>query len=361
MTIQAFDEMDGQHVFDPDKVAIVFDHGTPCPNKQVAALHQQARDFAHRNKLHLYETGEGICHQLIIEDGFAQPGKLIIGVDSHCSSYGAVGAFGTGLGSTDIAGALLTGQTWLKVPESMHISFSGELCQSVTGKDVALYLMGQLGANGANYKMLEFHDPGNTLSADDKIVLCNMAVEAGAKSGIFPVGETMPDKAAAYSARYEIDLGGIPPLVARPHEVGNVCPVEEVNGLAIDQVFLGTCTNGRYSDLAAAADILRGKKIAPGLRFFIAPASRSVLIHAASSGILEDLLAAGAVLLIPGCGPCAGALGGIPSDGEVVLSTANRNFLGRMGNKAADIYLCSPVVAAASALRGCISDPRTIR
>jgi len=360
MAMQAFAAMGGQRVFDSSKVAIVFDHGTPCPNKQVANLHKQTREFAATQKIHLYEAGEGICHQIMLEEGFASPGKVMIGTDSHSSSYGAVGAFATGLGSTDTAGVLLTGQTWLKVPQSIRVTFEGQLGSQVTGKDVALNLVGQLGANGANYKMLEFHDPQNVLSPDDRIVLCNMAVEAGAESGIFPAECSLPDSDAVYSATVGVDLNALEPLVSRPHQVERVCPVGEVAGLPVDQIFLGTCTNGRYSDLAVAAAILRGKKIASGLRFSIAPASRKVLLQAMASGVLEDLISAGAVLLIPGCGPCAGALGGIPGDGEVVLSTANRNFLGRMGNKAADIYLCSPAVAAASALSGRISDPRLL-
>lgn len=360
MTIQAFSEMGGQRVWDPQKLAIVFDHGTPCPSKQVANLHTLTRHFIREQGCLIFETGQGICHQLILDHHLARPGQVVVGTDSHSTSYGAVGAFATGLGSTDTAAVLLTGQTWMKTPQSIRVSFRGRFAPLVSGKDLALALVRHFGSNGANYQVLEFYDLDGALSEDDKIVVCNMAVEAGAKSGIFPQGEYQGDADAVYCEKIEFDLNQLTPLVACPHEVENGCPVEQLAGLKLDQIFLGTCTNGRYSDLELAARILKGRKIAPELRLLVAPASQQVLLQSIKSGVLADLVEAGAVILIPGCGPCAGALGGIPGDGEVVLSTANRNFLGRMGNKKADIYLCSPATAAASAITGKISDPRDL-
>lgn len=359
-TEQIFRKMSGRQVFDPQKVALFFDHSAPSPRAEVSEMQKTARAFAAEQGIRLFDIGSGIGHQLVLEEGFARPGMVMIGTDSHCCTYGAAGAFASGLGPTDVAAALLTGQTWVKTPGSIKITFTGKLPAMVAAKDVALGIVGMLGCCGAPYQVLEFHDPEGALRMDERITICNMAIETEAKGGFFPEGEWLPDTGAAYSAEYTIDLSAARPLVAKPHQVENVCPVGEAEGTAIDLVFFGACTNGRYSDLEIAARILRGKQIDPRVRFMVTPASRDVMLKAMESGVLRTLVEAGAFVLVPGCGPCMGAVGGIPADGETVLSTANRNFLGRMANSKAGIYLCSPATAAASALTGRITDPRLL-
>lgn len=300
------------------------------------------------------------------------PGKLIIGADSHSCTYGAFGAFATGVGATDMAEIFATGKLWLRVPRSIRITVSGELAKGVSAKDMTLYIIKNIGADGANYRTIEYYgDAISELSISGRMTLCNMSIEMGAKAGIVPPDEktfeylkgnarekytpVYADKDAQYSEEYDFDIGDLQPQIARPHEVDNVSDVGEVTGTPIDQVFIGSCTNGRYEDLEAVAGILRGKKVKA--RTIILPASRSVLIRATEAGIITTLLEVGAIIAPPGCGPCLGAHMGVVCEGEVCLSTSNRNFKGRMGTGGL-IYLSSPETAAASALRGEITDPR---
>jgi 3-isopropylmalate/(R)-2-methylmalate dehydratase large subunit len=358
IAITAFREMNGVKVFDPGKVAFVIDHASPCPNRTIANLHKMMRSFANEQDIYLYDAGEGVCHQLMYENGHITEGSLILGADSHTCTYGAVGSFATGVGATDLAAVMLTGKTWLKVPETIRINLKGNFEKSVYAKDLILHITGMIGANGATYKVLEFGvDQGTDITTDDKLTISNMAIEMGAKAGIFQTNRLVPDHNAEYERVIEIDLSTIQPMVSAPHTVDNVFPLSKYEGLPIDQVFIGSCTNGRLSDLQVAAGILKGKRISKNVRLIVAPASKKVLQQAAETGVLDILLKAGATLITPGCGPCVGTLGGIPADRERVLSTSNRNFLGRMGNNTAEIFLCSPAVAAVSALTGRITNP----
>ncbi|MGE5593695.1 MAG: 3-isopropylmalate dehydratase large subunit [Betaproteobacteria bacterium] len=375
LAIKAFREMGGKKVFDPGKVAMVIDHGAPSPNEGTANLHKLMRDFAAEQGSILYDVGEGVCHQLVPERGHVAPGDLVVGADSHTCTYGGLGAFSTGVGSTDLAAALITGKTWLKVPESMKIVCKGHLPPGTYSKDLALYLAGKITASGATYMSCEFSGEAmDDLGVDARFTLCNMAVEMGAKAGIIaPSGEVLAwvrgrlkrkfhpvfaDEDARYADVREFDVSRLAPQVARPHKVDNVCEVQDLSGVEIHEAFIGTCTNGRLEDLRVAAAILKGKRVSPSVRLVVAPASRRILIEALREGVLEILLNAGAAVLAPGCGPCVGTHGGVPADGEVVISTANRNFKGRMGNPSAQIYLASPATVAASALAGRIADPR---
>jgi 3-isopropylmalate/(R)-2-methylmalate dehydratase large subunit len=361
LAIKAFYEMNGKKVFNPKRFAVIMDHATPSPNQKIANLHKYIRDFAEDQGIILYDMGNGICHQLMIENGHVKEGDLVIGADSHTCTYGGLGAFSTGVGATDLAGIMLTGKTWMQVPFSIKVYLKGQFNDCTYAKDLILYLIGKLGANGANYMTLEFSGPAcKNLSTDDRLTISNMAIEMGAKAGMFSGNRIEPDSDALYKYSVEIDLSLIEPQIALPHTVDNVVSVQEVEGTEIHQVFLGSCTNGRYSDLEIAAEILKGKKIHPGVRLIIAPASRDILIKAIKTGIMETLIKAGGTLIPPGCGPCVGTLGGIPADDENVLSTSNRNFKGRMGNNRAGIYLASPATAAASALLGKITDPRKV-
>ncbi len=359
IAIKAFKDMKGNKVFNPKKVAFIIDHASPCPNRDIANLHKMVRDFAREQGVYFYDAGEGICHQLMYEHGHIKVGSLIAGADSHTCTYGALGSFATGVGATDLAAIMLTGKTWLKVPETIRVNLKGNLKEKVYAKDLVLYIVGILGADGATYKVLEFAtEPDTKLTIDEKLTISNMAIEMGAKAGIFETDKLKADINAEYDKVIEVDLPSISPMVSVPHKVDNVYPISDYEGVRIDQVFIGSCTNGRLSDLQIAAEIFKGHIISDRVRVIIAPASRKVLRDASESGILTTLLEAGAMLITPGCGPCVGTLGGIPADGEKVLSTSNRNFLGRMGNKASEIFLCSPAVAAASALTGRITDPR---
>lgn len=355
ITMRAFETMGGTKLYDRNKLAIVFDHGSPCPNRQVANLHQMTRVFVEKQGCLSFDVGEGICHQLMIEKELVHSGELVVGNDSHSCSYGAVGAFGTGMGSTDVAFILKTGKTWMKVPRSIRVDFYNTLLEPVAAKDVILDWIGKVTNHGATYLMVEFYDHNGAFDLSDRITICNMVVETGAKGGIFPEGNFVADEDAVYQQKYEVDLSSAVAMLSCPHQVDNVCRVEEKEGLKINQVFIGSCTNGSLKDLTCAAKILKNRHIAPEVRLLVAPASRKILLEAVETGVATQLIEAGATFLTPGCGPCAGALGGIPGDGEVVLSTTNRNFLGRMGNKYADIYLCSPATAAASALAGKIT------
>lgn len=375
LAIKAFEDMGGSKVFDPEKIALVIDHSAPSPNDGVSALHKLMREFARSQGVHLYDIGDGVCHQVVPESGKVGPGSLVIGADSHTCTYGALNAFSTGVGSTDLAGGLISGKMWFKVPETIKFICNGKLPKGVFSKDLILYLIGDVTADGATYKAVEFTGEAiSSLSMDGRFTISNMAIEMGAKAGIMEADETtfkwlgqftdkkfkpvQPDPDAQYAEVKEYDVSYLEPQVAKPHTVDNVSPVSEVAGTPIQQAVLGTCTNGRLEDLRIAASIVKGRKVNPDVRFIVAPASRRIYLEAMQDGTLQTLVEAGAAVVTPGCGPCVGTHNGIPSDGENVISTANRNFKGRMGNSNAFIYLGSPATVAASALTGEITDPR---
>ena len=375
---QKFSRIGVSKVADPGINVIVLDHVTPAANETYATNHQIIREFvAEQNIPAFYDIGEGICHQVLPEQGHAWPGAVIVGSDSHTPTHGAFGAFSAGIGRTEAAAVMATGQIWLRVPESFQIVVNGKLPARVSAKDVVLHIIGDLRADGANYRSVEF--AGETvreMSVASRMVLTNMAAEMGAKNAVVEPDdktrawlqgrvkdsyeEIHADRDATYERVVVYDVSGLVPQVARPHTVDNVVAAKEMAGTLINQALIGTCTNGRLEDLEAAAEILRGKHIAPNVRLLVLPASREVLLAAIERGIVSDLVAAGATLLNPGCGPCLGAHEGCMAPGEVTISTANRNFRGRMGSKEAFIYLASPATVAASALTGAITDPREV-
>ena len=363
MAIRAFQEMGGTRVCDPQKVFFIMDHACPAPYERIANLQKLMRDFAAEQGITYYEAGEGVCHQLMVEKGHLHPGELVLGTDSHTCTYGAVGAFATGVGATDMGVALLTGKNWFKVPQTIRVELEGSLGKGCTAKDLILTLIGKITAAGANYKSIEFYgDYIDKASLSDRMTIANMLVEMGAKCGFVGGENPYPaDPDAVYCQTVVLDLASVVPCVAKPHMVDLYAPIEEVAGTRIDLAFLGSCTNGRIEDLRAAAEILRGKHVASGVRLIVTPASREVLRAALREGIVETLTDAGAVFFTPGCGACVGTHGGVPADGEIALSTANRNFKGRMGNNKAQIYLASPLTVAASCLTGVITDPRQIK
>ncbi len=377
LAIKAFREMGGQRVFDPSRVAMVMDHLAPSPHEGASNLHALMREFAREQGIVLYDVGEGVCHQLLPERGHVLPGELVVGADSHTCTYGAIGAFSTGVGSTDLAAAMMTGKMWFKVPETIRIVCTGRLPRGTYAKDLALRIVGRLTADGATYMCCEFAGEAiERLSVEARFTLCNMAVEMGAKAGIVePDREALAwakrhatrefkpvlgDEHSAYAEVIEIDASQLTPLVARPHRVDDVCSANDLSHVEVHQAFIGTCTNGRLEDLRLAASILAGRRVHPRVRLVIAPASRRVLLEAMREGVLEALVRAGAVVVAPGCGPCVGTHNGVPADGEVVISTANRNFKGRMGCGSAEVYLASPATVAASAVLGRIADPRSL-
>ena len=370
-------ELDEFGVIDPNLPIIVLDHVIPAAAEKNAIGHKKIRDFVKKHRLnHFFDIGEGICHQIVYERGFALPGRIILGSDSHTCSYGAVGVFSTGIDRTEAAALILTGKTWLKVPPTIKITLKGKLQQSVSAKDLVLDIIGDIGADGANYCALEFHGDIQYLAMDQRFTISNMGVEMGAKIAVFPVDtiteaflknhgvsrdlfhSVWSDSDASYLRELEYDLNRIEPVVALPHTVDNVVKVKECKGVDIDQCLIGTCTNGRLSDFREAARILKGNKISPNIRLLLLPASRAILRRAMREGLIDILVESGGVLLPPGCGPCLGAHQGALAPGEKCLSTANRNFRGRMGCKEAEIYLASPATVAASAITGKITDPR---
>jgi 3-isopropylmalate/(R)-2-methylmalate dehydratase large subunit len=373
-----FRKMGLQQVADPTMNVIALDHVAPAANETYAASHKATREFvAAQGITAFYDVGEGICHQVLPEKGHAWPGAVIVGSDSHTPTYGAFGAFAAGIGRTEAAAVMATGQIWLRVPESIRVVVNGALPARVSAKDLILHVIGDLRADGANYCSVEF--AGETIrqmSIASRMVLTNMAAEMGAKNGVVEPDEVTrawlrgrvdheykeihADPDASYERVVEYDASALAPQVARPHTVDNVVPVEEMIGTPINQALVGTCTNGRLEDLIAAAEILRGKRIAPSVRLLVLPASREILLAAIEQNAISDLVAAGATILNPGCGPCLGAHQGCMAPGEVTISTANRNFKGRMGSKEAFIYLGSPATVAASALAGVITDPREV-
>ena len=367
--IKAFEEMGGEKLAAPDKFHLIIDHAAPAPNERIANLHQLMRNFASTQQCALYDIGSGICHQVMVDHHTVKPGDIFMGADSHTPTYGALNAFACGVGSTDLAAVMLTGKIWLKVPHSIRVILHGHHLQpGVSAKDIALEVVKQLTISGATYQSVEYHgELLHHLTLSDRMVLCNMVAEMGAKTGIVsPEGLQLPylfnpvfaDKEATYTRVLEIDAAALHPKIAIPHSPDNVHDVSAYVGTPITYGFIGTCTNGRLSDLQAAADILRGHSLAPGVRLVIAPASRQVLLDALQDGTIQTLIAAGAAIINSGCGPCVGTHDGVPGDGEVVISAANRNFQGRMGNPQSKIFLASPATVAASVLTGCISLPK---
>jgi len=356
----------------------VLDHVAPAASETYATEHKAIREFVAEQSIGaFYDVGEGICHQVLPEQGHAWPGALIVGSDSHTPTHGAFGAFAAGIGRTEAAAVMATGQIWLRVPDTFRIVVSGQMPARVSAKDLILYIIGNLRADGADYRSVEF--TGETIEAMSiagRMVLTNMSAEMGAKNAVVEPDdktrewlkgrvaqayeEIHADPDAKYERVIEYDVSDLAPQIAKPHTVDNVVPVTEVVGKRIDQALVGTCTNGRLEDLEAAAEILRGKHIAPHVRLLVLPASREILLEAIAKGVVSDLVAAGATLLNPGCGPCLGAHEGCMAPGEVTISTANRNFKGRMGSKEAFTYLASPATVAASALKGVITDPREV-
>lgn len=376
--IQQFRKIGAERIANPSAHVIVLDHVVPAADETHAAHHKAIREFVAEQGIEsFYDVGEGICHQVMPEKGHVWPGAVIVGSDSHTLTYGAFGAFAVGIGRTEAAAVMATGEIWLRVPESIRIEVEGRLAPRVSAKDVILRIIGDVGADGADYCSVEFG--GQTvreMSIASRMVLTNMAAEMGAKSAVVEPDERTrawltlrvthayeeirADPDARYTRRLTYRVDSLSPQVACPHEVDNVLPVTEVAGTPIHQALIGTCTNGRLEDLRVAAEILRGQQIARGVRLLVLPASREVLLSALEEGIIQDLVAAGATLLNPGCGPCLGAHQGCMAPGEVTISTANRNFRGRMGSKEAFIYLASPATVAASALTGVITDPREV-
>jgi 3-isopropylmalate/(R)-2-methylmalate dehydratase large subunit len=369
LAIKAFEEMGGEKLAAPDKFHLIIDHAAPAPNERIANLHQLMRNFASKQQCALYDIGSGICHQVMVDHHTVKPGDIFMGADSHTPTYGALNAFACGVGSTDLAAVMLTGKIWLKVPHSIRVILHGHHLQpGVSAKDIALEVVKQLTISGATYQSVEYHgELLHHLTLSDRMVLCNMVAEMGAKTGIVsPEGLQLPylfnpvfaDKEATYTRVLEIDAAALLPKIAIPHSPDNVHDVSAYVGTPITYGFIGTCTNGRLSDLQAAADILRGRSLAPGVRLVIAPASRQVLLDALQDGTIQTLIASGAAIINSGCGPCVGTHDGVPGDGEVVISAANRNFQGRMGNPQSKIFLASPATVAASVLTGCISLPK---
>ena len=368
---ETFRQMGGTRLFDPGRHLVVLDHNAPPTNAKLATDHKRIRGFvAAQGIARFADAGEGICHQLMA--GHARPGMLVVGSDSHTCTAGAFNTLAVGIDRTEAAGLFSRGETWFRVPASLKITLTGTLPAGVYAKDLALWILGLIGAAGANYLSIEFHGEGvATLSVSERMTLANMASEMGAKNAVFPPDDVLAgflgrpissgvwaDPGATYARELAIDLGELFPVVAAPHSVENVRAVSEVEGTPIDAALIGTCTNGRLDDLAVAARILAGRRVARGVQLLVIPSSREIALAAIGAGLMAELVAAGAIILAPSCGPCLGAGQGIPADGDRVISTANRNFPGRMGNPKAAITLASPATVAMSALTGCIADPR---
>ena len=379
VSIAEFDGAGFDGVFDKSKISLVMDHFVPNKDIKSAEQCKACRTFAKRFDIdNFYDVGEmGIEHALLPEKGLVIPGDAVIGADSHTCTYGALGAFSTGVGSTDLAAGMATGQAWFKVPSAIKFNLTGKLGKCVSGKDVILHIIGMIGVDGALYKSMEFTGPGvASLSMDDRLCIANMAIEAGGKNGIFPVDDVTKeyvksrtdreftvyeaDEDAEYDEVYEIDLSEIKPTVSFPHLPENTKTIDEVGDIAIDQVVIGSCTNGRLSDMAAAAEILKGRHIAKGVRGIVIPATQHIYKECIRLGYIDTFIDAGCIVSTPTCGPCLGGYMGILADGERCVSTTNRNFVGRMGHTGSEVYLASPAVAAASAVAGKIADPRSL-
>ena len=376
LAISEFEKAGARQVFDREKVVLVPDHF--APNKDIKSAEQckGMREFARRMEItHYYEIGRmGVEHALLPEEGLVRPGMVIIGADSHTCTYGAMGAFATGMGSTDLAAAWITGWTWLKVPEAMKFIVKGRRPRWVGGKDIILHILGRISVDGARYRTMEFTGEAiSSLDLDGRLSLCNMAVEGGAKNGIIEADELVTDylkgrtdtpfevfrsdPGAEYVEVLEIDVSELEPQVARPHAPDNVVGISRIGEIEIDQVFIGSCTNGRIGDLRQAAEVLRGRTVSPGVRLIVIPATQAVYSQAMKEGLLEDFIAAGGAVSTPTCGPCLGGHMGILAEGETAVATSNRNFVGRMGHTGSKVYLANPAVAAASAVPGRIAGP----
>lgn len=377
LTIKAIEEMDGGEVWNPERIVLVMDHTVPSSSVGTSSMHKLMREFASEKNIENIYYGEGICHQIMVEKGHVKPSTVIVGADSHTCTYGALGAFGTGIGSTEMAGVFLSGKLWFKVPETLKFEIENDLSERVTAKDLALKIVGRVGSAGATYKAVEYSGPAiEKMSVGERMTLSNLAVEMGAKTGLIEADEkvreflksrvdgkivlTGNDEDAQFEDVLKFDAAGLEPQIAKPHQVDNVGPISEVEGIKLNQVFLGTCTNGRLEDLKAAAEILEGNKVNPNTRTIVIPASREIYSKALQKGLIGTFMESGCIIGNPGCGPCAGSHQGILAPEENCLSTANRNFKGRMGSEEAKIYLGSPVTAAASAINGEITDPREV-
>lgn len=373
-----FKEMGGENVFNPEMHCIVLDHAAPAPTTKHAENHRIIREFVQEQGIgNFFDVGRGICHQVLVEEGLVLPGAIVLGSDSHTPHAGVMGAFGAGIGRSEMASIWALGNIWLRVPESLKIFVHGKLPSGVTAKDLALHIIREIGSDGALYMSVEWHGEGiETLSLSERAVLTNMTAEMGAKNSYIPPDEKVftylkdrakhvyealyPDLEAVYMRELEFDATTVEPMIACPHTVDNVKALSEVAGTHIDQAFLGTCTNGRLVDLAAAARVLENRQIAEGRRMIVIPASSHVYLEALRAGYLETFINAGAIIESPGCGPCIGNHLGVPAIGEVTISSANRNFRGRMGTKKSEIYLASPSVVAASAVAGKITHPEEL-
>ncbi len=377
LMVNEFKKLGKDKLANPERSILFIDHAAPSPRKELSNTHTVLREFAKEYGAVLSEVGEGVCHQRLVET-YVNPGEILVGADSHTCTSGALGAFATGMGSTDIAVAMALGKTWLKVPATFKVEVEGDFQKGVYAKDLILHLIGTIGADGATYKALEFS--GSTIrnmSMSDRFTIANMAVEAGAKAGLFETDEKTlaylkekgredkfveikADKDAVYERIIKINASELKPTISCPHTVDNTKAVDELKNIKVNQVFIGTCTNGRIEDLRVAAEILKGKKVNPDVRLLVAPASRTVFMQALKEGLIETFVESGASIVTSGCGPCVGVHAGILGDGEVCLATQNRNFQGRMGNTKGFIYLSSPAVAAYSAIKGYIADVREV-
>ncbi len=381
LAVEAFKKIGVQKVWDNKKAVVILDHQVPAESVKAAELHKTMRQFAKDQKLRIYDIGRGgICHQVMPEKGHVVPGTVIVGADSHTCTYGAFGAFATGIGSTEAAAVFATGKIWLKVPEAVKINVTGEFQQFVTPKDLILSIIGKMSVDGAIYKSAEFTGPTiKSMSIAGRMTICNMAVEMGAKNGIIEPDEitrkfledrvkSLPnfealksDKDAVYERTVEFDVSKMEPQVACPSSVDNVKPVSEVGNVPVEQAFIGSCTNGRIEDLRLAAQVLKGKKVKDGVRALVIPASQEVYSQALNEGLMEIFTDAGAIVCGSACGPCLGGHIGLLAAGEACVSTSNRNFIGRMGSTQANVFLASPATVAASAITGKITDPRKVQ
>ncbi|MCP8320997.1 MAG: 3-isopropylmalate dehydratase large subunit [archaeon] len=380
LTIKYFHEVGAKEVWDKDRIVMVLDHTIPAASIEAAELHKIMREFAREQKIKaFYDVGKGgVSHQIMIEKGHVKPGDVVVGADSHTCTYGAVGAFSTGIGSTEMTAVFMTGRLWFKVPKVIEIKVNGNFRKFVTPKDLFLNFAKILGVSGANYRGLEFK--GSTIrdmSIAGRMTICNMAIEVGAKAGIVEADEktleylrgrvngpffiAKSDKDAEYERSLDLSIDDLPPLVSCPDAVDNVKPVAEVEGVELDQVFIGSCTNGRMEDLRLVAEILKGKKVSDRTRLIIIPASQDVFLDALKEGLVETFLLSGATVANPTCGACYGGHLGVLASGEVCLSTTNRNFIGRMGSPKSKVYLASPATAAVSAIKGCVTDPSSFK
>jgi 3-isopropylmalate/(R)-2-methylmalate dehydratase large subunit len=377
-SVSVMEKVGATKLYDAERIAVVLDHIAPAKSEKNAADHAKSRAFVKKYGVQkFYDVDAGIAHLVLMENGLVAPGDLIVGTDSHCTIYGSLGALGSGIGYTEVTSVWITGKLWMKVPETYKIVLQGKFPEGVYSKDLMLYLIGSLGADGCTYKSVEFY--GSTvedLSISERMTITNLAMEMGVKCAFVPPDaktreylagrlkdrpyvEVHSDSDAVFARELNVDVSKLEPMVACPHEVENTKPIGEVAGTRIDQVFLGSCANAKYEDLVVAANVLKGRHIHPDVRFIITPGSKQIMLEAMRSGVLATLIESGGTLTNPGCGACAGD-GGILADGEVCLSTANRNFLGRMGSNKSSIYLCSPATLAASAIKGVISDPREL-